>query len=291
MFYMTHVYNSSVMRLFAEGPYLPTPKLLHTISGYYSVYGLTVLFDEVFLVRSTATVEVYNIKTWSRTHRFIVPGIPQDMTSCSTYNCLFISDMENSKIYKYALNGTMLANWNAQCRPEGLSVTSDCHVLVSCPGDNYLVEFDADGKQLAQISLKKSMFYPQHAIRQSSGQLIVCNDGDQDPRHRHQVCALNSDGNETQHCHGNASGAGTQLLSSPQHLAIDGQGNVLVADHNNHRIVLLSGTLKYLRDLITMKSYWEHGPHRIWLDDIKGRLFVAHDTEFSSNVLVLQVKH
>jgi len=61
-------------------------------------------------------------------------------------------------------------------------------------------------------------------------------------------------------------------VKSPQHLVLDNEGNVLVADSGNHRILLLSSQLQLLRVLID--KLW--GPTRLCYNEVESQLYVAH---------------
>ena len=64
----------------------------------------------------------------------------------------------------------------------------------------------------------------------------------------------------------------------PRHLSIDSEGRVLVADHFNHRILLLSRQLELERVVIDKTSFlgklWR--PVRLSYNELTLRLYVAH---------------
>ena len=60
-------------------------------------------------------------------------------------------------------------------------------------------------------------------------------------------------------------------------LRIATSGVHLVADVNNHRVVMLGPRLEYVRDLVTDVD----GPERLAFDDVNGLLYVA-DNKFTN---------
>ena len=71
-------------------------------------------------------------------------------------------------------------------------------------------------------------------------------------------------------------------VSVPRHLSTDMTGHVLVADFNNHRILLLDSKLDLERVLIDtdslVKPWW---PCRRHLNELTSQLYVIHSSEES----------
>ena len=66
-------------------------------------------------------------------------------------------------------------------------------------------------------------------------------------------------------------------VSEPDHLSLDSEGRVLVADSSRHRILLLSSELQLQRVLIDTNSQvklW--GPARLCYNELTSQLYVAH---------------
>jgi len=75
---------------------------------------------------------------------------------------------------------------------------------------------------------------------------------------------------------------GTVLLSfkdvdQPWHLSSDSEGHVLVADHDNHRVLLLNSQLQLQRVLVDtdspVKLRW---PERLCYNELTSQLYVLH---------------
>ena len=77
----------------------------------------------------------------------------------------------------------------------------------------------------------------------------------------------------------------------PLHLSLDSEDHVLVADHRNHRILLLNNQLQLQRVLVDTESQvglWQ--PYRLCYNELTSQLYVLHgssDTSLQSNVISL----
>ena len=215
---------------------------------------------------------------------------PCNLTSCSKFRCVYIAlrHVLGGVIHRVELGGATTL-WRVNDAPYGLSVTPDpdFHVLVTCCNARKLKEFTTNGTLVREIILQEDLVHPLHAI-QFDGQFIVSHGVfDSDPLHR--VCIVNSTGQVT-HCYGGPPGSAAGQLNSPQHLAVDGEGNVIVADCYNQRVLLLSKTLDYVGNLVSTQNSGRSGltPGRLHLDVSRGRLFVTDWNE--KDVLVFKVR-
>ena len=227
-------------------------------------------------------MEVYDSNTLNLTRRLPVDGLegPWDMTSCSKFRCLYISDWIVEVIHRVELDGAR-TRWKVNDRPSGLSVTPDpdFHLLVACVDERKLKEFTTSGTLVREIHLQEDLVHPFHAI-QLDDQFIVSHGWFSD--RLHHVCIVNSTGRVTR-CYGGPPGSAAGQLNVPIHLAVDEKRNVLVADYNNERVLLLDKTLNYVGEL--GRSGLQ--PWRLFLDVSRRRLFM---TDYSqTEVLVFQV--
>ena len=74
----------------------------------------------------------------------------------------------------------------------------------------------------------------------------------------------------------------------PDHLSIDSEGRVLVADWGNHRILRLSSQLELERVIIDMTSSQGklRSPERLSYNELTSRLYVAHSSAVSSRDVI-----
>jgi len=153
------------------------------------------------------------------------------------------------------------------------------HVLVVCSYVRKIKEFTTFGELLRELTLPDDVINPWHAIQLTSGQFIVCHGVDNvchggfgDAVNR--VCTISADGKEIVRAHGGQRGSGTGQYNWPNHLAVDDDEFVFVADHFNSRVTLLSPTLDFMRHVVSPdKLKWK--PLRLHLDVQRRRLYVA----------------
>jgi len=245
---------------------------------------VTILDDEVFLVREAehVEVEVYNI-TYDRVRRLTVPDCrrPVDMTSCKHYHYVYIADGSVKCIHRLDSQGTQTTRpqWPVKDEPNGLSVNKAHHVLVACHLVHKIKEFNTDGELLHELTLPDDVITPWHAIQLTSGQFIVCHGGGVDAVNR--VCTISADGREIVRSHGGQRGSETGQYKEPIHLAVDDNDFVFVADYRNSRVTLLYPTLDFLRHVVSRdKRKWR--PGSLHFDVQRRRLYVA-ENEFKGD--------
>jgi len=64
----------------------------------------------------------------------------------------------------------------------------------------------------------------------------------------------------------------------PRHLSVADDDNVLVADHHNHRVLLLDAQLQLQRVLIDNSEHKLWQPSRLWHSQLTSRLHVVHSS-------------
>ena len=253
------------------------------------VYGVTVLSDELFLIRENIPqVEVYDISKWTLQRRIDVDGLvkPGDMTSCCKLNCIYVVDWKEPwNMHRLELNGKK-TQWPVNDFPHGISVTpSDHNVLVSCYFERNLKQFTTHGELIREIILQ-DLIHPKHAI-QTCCQFIVYHVGLSDPLNR--LCVVDSNGLLTR-SYGWSPGSADGQRCSAGRLSLDDKGNAVVADFNNDRVSLLSSTLSYCREVVSKPaSNKKFYPDRICLHEKTGRLYVTDAG--NKNVLVYQLRN
>lgn len=247
--------------------------IIRTISMNDCVWGLTALDGELYVLcsgRVDSQIEVYSTSTYALLRCISVPELQrndaQDMVACQRNNCLFIADSGKKCIHKVSTDGSV-SKWKVPSEPCGLSVTPDGNLLVVCRGETnrlMVLTVDAGKLKMRQIKLHPCIAGACQAVQMSSGHFVVCLHG------QPGLCLVDADGNVTQIYRGDT---GNTRLKCPCHVTIDRGCNefMFVADHDNHRIVLLSRSLQFVRDVIEVSL-----PSRLYLDHVTGRLYVGH---------------
>ena len=82
-------------------------------------------------------------------------------------------------------------------------------------------------------------------------------------------------------------------MNRPAQIAVDTNGFVFVVDIINDRVLLLSPSLSFVREVVSRKQL-KWGPLKLWLDDDRRRLYVADnqwekDKYTSGRVVVIGV--
>ena len=263
--------------------YAPSSVPTHVTAKGKAVQGVTVLSNQVFLVRKlTPEVEEYDTATLTLQRRLAVCGLvgPNDVTSCVKYNCLYIADKgytggRNRFVHRVELNGAT-TKWQLNDTPSRLSVTpGESNVIVTCTEVRKLKEYTTHGDLVREILLQEDMVYPSHAIQLTSGQFVVSHGRSSDPLHR--VSIVDAEGRVTKYFDGQPGSAARQM-NHPGHLAVDQDGSILVVDVKNARVLLLNASLDDVRELVPRRDVTKRWrPRRQCIDELQEVLYVAED--------------
>jgi len=264
-------------------------QVVHTLPEGEEVYGVTLLADEVYVLRvkERDQVEVYDVINYRLQRRLTVPNSRGfcDMTSCNYYRCVYIGDDGVECIHRLDVQGTF-TQWAVNYKPRGLSVNAAHNVLVTCPRVRKIKEFSSHGDLLRELTLPDDVITPWNAIQTRNGEFIVCQ-GYHDAVHR--VCKISADGDIIQ-SHGGQPGSDIGEYNMPTHLAVDNNEFVFVVDMLNQRVTLLSPTLGYIRQVVSRDDL-KLFPIRLSLDAQRRRLYVAdnegNDDEMTGGRIVV----
>ena len=130
-------------------------QVVHTLPEGETVWGVTSLADEVYVLRDKARdeVEVYDLINYRLQRCLTVPnfrGLITDMTSCEHYRCVYIADdYPGTCIHRLDVQGAV-TQWAVNDQPVGLSVNAAHNVLVTCPHVRKIKEFSSHGDLLRE---------------------------------------------------------------------------------------------------------------------------------------------
>ena len=252
-------------------------QVVHTLSEGPTVYAITSLAGEIYLLREKERdqVEVYDFITYHLQRCLTVPDAKDlaDMTSCQHYHCVYISDHRIECIHRLDVQGAA-TRWPVNDQLWGLSVNAAHNLLVACRDVSKIKEFSSHGDLLRELTLPDDVVNPWHAIQLTTGQFVVCHGYVDDAINR--VCMISADGGHIVHSHGGQRGSESGQYDVPRHLAVDNNEFVFVADINNRRVTLLSPTLHYVRQVVSSDKLKWH-PVRLYLDVQRRRLYVAEN--------------
>jgi len=168
--------------------------------------------------------------------------------------------------------------------PVGLTVNSDKNVLVVIQGERKLQQFTSHGTQLQTIQLQPDIDSPSQVIQLSGGQFVISQS-----RTQHRVCLVDGKGAVIR-SFGGTRGSGLTKMNEPEGLAVDDHGNILVADQDNSRLLVLDPTLTSAREMSVSVDGGLEGPYSLWYDKSRGRLYVG-EWDGKRVVIVDHLKH
>jgi len=264
--------------------------MLPTLPHGNTVKGVTSLDNLLYVLRgftSSEQIEVYDKNTHRLQRKLTVHGLGfvSDITACRHNRCAYISDEDSRCVRRVALPGADVTRWSVNDTPAGLSVTDSHAVLVTCIEVRKVKEFSTDGVLLRQLQLPEDILAPHHAVQLSSEQVLVCHGEVFDDVHR--VCLVGSNG-QVAKSYGGSRGSGPREMNVPFHLAVGRNKFVYVADVFNSRVLLLSPSLTYIREVLSTTQLRGY-PGSLHLDEDKGRLYVAVSGFEGGRVVVLSV--
>jgi hypothetical protein len=254
-------------------------KLIHSVAEDKPIRGLTILNNQLYVrceklyydddtkkwygdEGNDDKITIYDTETLTLQGHLQVPhlGGVSDMTSCRRHQCIYISDWKKEIIHRVK-NKDNITQWSVDDMPDGLSVNSVFNVLATCYRSGKIKEFTTDGQLIREIRLHSDIAYPWHTIELTTDQFVVCHGRPNDQRQTVSIvdsneCVLQSY-------------VGLMSLSGPSRVAF--HGFVFVADMNNHRVLMFSPTVKYIREVVSGLGY----PSRMSFDEQTGRLYIA----------------
>ena len=255
-----------------------TPILTHVISSQDgdSVTAVTSLGDDVFVARfSSQQVEVYDALTLKLKHLLAVSGLgawPTGLAACPNNNCLYASDFYNDHVHRVELSGSnAVKKWSVARGPVGLSVNAEHNLIVACCKVNKLQEYTTHGSLVREIRLKAGVIWPCHAIQLSTGDYVVSQNTSPGV-----VSVVGVDG-QVVHRYGQSQTSDMGQMKGPASLAVTKNGNMLVSDKDNNRILLINSSLGSIQELALSVAV-DGGiqqPKGLCLDESRGRLYVG----------------
>jgi len=246
------------------------------------VVGVTQLHDVVYIVCvGSSTISRFNARTHQRLTDIDVRGLssPIDIVVCERTSQIYVAGWIEKYIWRVSSDGEDIERWRPKYpsdtfKPYTLSVTST-GLLVTSPDTHQLIQFDEVGDELRRVQLPDDMG-PRHAVESPTGTFIVS--GYNGELKQYHVSEVNTGGEVLRQF------SGSRLLSLglTEHVAVDSHGNILVADRDNHRILLLDAHLTLLRVIIDKHQFSECDnrpdrlrPRRLCYIEQSGQLLVG----------------
>ena len=236
------------------------------------MYGVTSLGDRVYVVHNyDQDVEVYDARTMTLERHFPVPKLLEvsGITACPHYNCLYIGDWKLSGIHRVDLSRPKaVKKWSVARTAEALSVNGAHNVLVSCRDEDKVQEYTTFGDLVREIRLWGSLTSPGHAIQLSTGDYVVS-------QHTSPgvVSVVSADG-RVQRSFQRREIKG-KPLKLPVQMAVNKNGDILVSDRGNDRILAINSALTHAQEFPISADVALNSPYALWLDEAHDRLYVG----------------
>jgi len=119
-----------------------------------SIYGITVLGSELFIVEGTSEVKVYNVKTFKLSRELLIHDSNNlvKVVACQHSKCLYVLDSEQQVIYSFDHRANkVIRKWTVMGECNGLSITKTYSVLVNSRKSKIIQEYTSDGRLIREI--------------------------------------------------------------------------------------------------------------------------------------------
>jgi len=245
-----------------------------------TVWGVTQLHDVVYIVCYwSSTISRFDARTHQRLTDIDVKDLrypqylnwPLDIVACERTSQVYVADNVGC-IWRVSSDGEDIRRWLPKSpsdtfKPCTLSVTST-RLLVTSRYPHQLIQFDEVGDELRRVQLPDDMV-PRHAVESPTGTFIVSHYNRQlDQGH---VSEVNTGGEVLRQF----SGSHLPSLRDTPHVAVDSHGNILVADRDSRRILLLDAHLTLLRVVVDQHQLNYEEPWRLCYIEQSGQLLVG----------------
>jgi len=204
--------------------------------------------------------------------RLSVPGLGDSfgLAACAGNKCLYASDFDSDSVHRVELSGSnAVTKWSVGHGPADLTVNSAKNVLVVIQHERKLQQFTTRGTLLQTIQLQPDIEWPRRVVELSSGQFVISHIGTD-----HRVCLLDVKGAVVR-SYGGTPGSGLTKMDWPAGLAVDEDDNILVADADNNRLLVLDRSLTSAREMSVTVDRCLEGPYSLWYDKSRGRLYIG----------------
>ena len=239
------------------------------------VVGVTQLDDVVYIVCEwSLTIRRFNATTHQRLTDINVKDLraPWDIAACERTSHVYVADYPECVWRVSSSDEDMKRCWTKTpsdtFRPWTLSVTSS-RVLVTSRDTKQLMQLDEAGDEVRRVELPEYM-EPEHAVESPSATFIVSHTNTELNDQR-QVSEVNTEGQVLRQF----SGSRLSPLGLTEHIAVDSEGNIFVADSRNRRILLLDAQLALRRVIIDKHQLNYKLPRRLCYKEQSGQLMVG----------------
>ena len=234
---------------------------------------VTQLHDVVYVVRGrSSTIARYDATTHQQLTDINLKDLrdPGDVAACELTSQLYVADSEEC-VWRVSSDGVDIQRWLKKSpsdtfEPFTLSVTSS-RLLVTSYSCKQLRQFDAaGGDELRRVGLPDYMS-PYYAVESPTGTFIVGHRNEQ-LMGQWQISEVSTEGQVLRQLRGSS-------LLLCEHIAVDRQGNIFIADLVHGHILLLNAQLALRRVIIDARQLNNRKPQRLCYVEQSGQLLVS----------------
>ena len=255
-----------------------------------AVAGVTTMNNKIFVVcRKLPFIVVYmSQEPYTQLPNIPINGLknPQDIAAGSRF--LYVNDPRSRAIWQVKEDDGKVHQWISRVRAASVSVTSEEKLVVLVAVDirgnvkernktwrGEIRIYSPDAVREAFIKLSRDITTPLCVLMTTRKTFIVSYGLEWHEMNR--VCEVDMTGRMLK-AFGSAPGKDVDQLSTPWRASLDDEERIIVADTQNHRVLLLNEQLMLRRVLLTwypQSSSNARGPHRLHYDISSGRLLVG----------------
>ena len=255
------------------------------------IKGVTVLGDRIYVVcyESNVIAVFTSHQPFRRLQDIVVHGLldPFDIAASVNIGCLYVPDTDSLSVWRINVDSGAVARWLTGLGALSVSVTPEDRVVLLVVVGIQLVGgriptwaakvhvYSADAVMETVVKLSPDITLPHSVIMTTRKTFIVSHGVELDEMHR--VCEVDMTGRVLK-SFGSTPGHGVGQLDTPLRVSLDDEERVIVANRDNHRVLLLNKQLTSPRVLVTWppKSRDDaRGPGRLHYDSHTGRLLVG----------------
>ena len=257
------------------------PRVVHTFRAEYSIIGLTLLNNELYLLDSEDQVSIYSTADFTLRRLITMPTMyvmcTSDITSCAQKQCVYVADRSHdaSYIHRVGSDGSE-CKWRVRGAPYGLSVTHRAELLVTCndvDGSDKLLVLSSDSGQLVrQVLPQVEPRHLFHGLQLEDNRYLVCHGKCGTGR----ISLVGANGRVIQR-------TSEDVRLGQSYMAVDSNKFVFVADLYYKRVVLFDSSLKYVRNLT---EGLQCEPTCLYFDVVTRRLYLG---QRDNSIVVIQL--
>lgn len=274
-----------------ENRYIASVMAQTKVKSEKAISGIAIVDLELFFTYfQSPEIKIFDLTSLTFIRSITIVGLinAYDMKHCAINACLYIMDAKCTETSKSILKLTSFGekvDWISWETRSGygcisVSVTPDHNVLLAALDEGRIEEYNPDGVLFREIKLspEAEVSYLRYAIKLSDDRFLISHgEGD---NQLHRVCVIDADGN-IRVVSGDRRGCANNRFYVPIYLAIDSGGSVVVIDRDNSRVLSLEpNSLDFRREVIQSGRDGMIRPERMALDDVRGKIFIAHNDVF-----------